>query len=296
MPEQPSVPILDVRDARAFRRGHWRDAVHLREDRLLAEPYLLPPRHRRFLVVGRDEAHASAISERLRKAGWAHAEPGPSVSRDAVSELETGPSCGRLWEPAPFLAEVEPLLPARGEAIDLACGSGRNAVFLALASCGPARGGGESSQTRRVLGVDILPDAIAQARRLRSASGCSAEIVRFRQADLTDPRTVRSLLPPRRHAIVTCFRYLDRALPPAIAETLAPGGMVVYETFLIQQREAHGKPSNPAYLLHPGELRRAFARLEIVRYREGEDESGNFTASLLARRPPRSNYSSEADA
>src|SRR5690606_6433123 len=60
MPEQPSVPILDVRDARAFRRGHWRDAVHLREDRLLAEPYLLPPRHRRFLVVGRDEAHASA--------------------------------------------------------------------------------------------------------------------------------------------------------------------------------------------------------------------------------------------
>ena len=285
MPEPPRTPILDVRSAGAFRRAHWRGAVHLQESRLLAEPYLLPPRHRGFLVVGRDDAHASMVAERLRNAGWIHAAPGPRLPLAAPPpsgsrlcrrrwKLESGSSRGHLWEPARFLNEVEPLLPARGRGIDLACGSGRNAVYLALAS-----------EQRRVLGVDILPDAVAQARRLRRASDCSAAVARFQPADLTDPDTVRSLLPPCRHAIVTCFRYLDRALLSSIAETLAPGGMLVYETFLVQQREAHGKPSNPAYLLRPGELRSAFATLEILRYREGEDDSRSFTASLLARRP-----------
>jgi SAM-dependent methyltransferase len=274
MSEQMPVPILDVRSAGAFRRAHWPGAVHLHADRLLAEPYLLPPRDREFLVVGRDDAHASAIAERLRKAGWIRATAGPNVARSLL--LESGPSRGHLWEPAPFLKEVEPLLPERGTAIDLACGSGRNAVYLALAG---------GSNSRVVLGVDILPDAIAQARRLRLASGCSATDVRFRCADLTDPKTLRSLLPPRRHAIVICFRYLDRDLLPRLAETLAPGGVLVYETFLVQQREVHGKPRNPAHLLNPDELREAFAMLEIVRYREGEDASGSFTASLLAGRP-----------
>jgi SAM-dependent methyltransferase/rhodanese-related sulfurtransferase len=327
MREDRRPPILDVRDARAFRRGHLPGAVRLDEERVFEEPYLLPPRHRRFFVVGRDAAHASAVARRLREAGWAGAEPLPpyassvagteaeprrqSEVSDAIAADAThvpgmdSPSTegsefvssredawvarGHLWEPAPFLEEVEPLLPVGGRAIDLACGSGRNAVYLGLQRLHRSsareiqphsRGGADDM----VLGVDILPDAIEQARRLRRAAGCPARTVRFRCADLTDDATVGSILRPQRYSVVMCFRYLDRALLPHIGTALAPGGMVVYETFLVKQREVHGKPSNPAFLLEPGELRQAFGDLEILRYREGEDATGNFTASLLARR------------
>lgn len=287
MSQDRPAPILDVRSERSFQRRHLRGAVHLNESRLLAEPYLLPPRHRRFLVVGRDEAHASEVASRLRDAGWTSAEPARGGSLDNEIEV-VGPSRGHLWEPAPFLEEVASRLPARGRALDLACGSGRNTVYLALAECdrrsitaGMEEG---ASSPRVILGVDILPDALEQARRVRRASGCPAGAVRFQRADLTDETTVRSLLRPLRYAIVICFRYLDRALLPRIATTLAPGGMLVYETFLAHQRDVHGKPSNPAFLLEPGELRRSFSDLEVLHYREGEDETGNFTASLLASR------------
>jgi SAM-dependent methyltransferase len=297
MSKRPRVPLLDVRSARAFHLGHRFGAVHRPERRLLEEPYLLPPRHRRFLVVGRDDAHAREVADRLRNAGWRGAEPAwgcrisgdSSLEPDNESELggspacggadETGPSRGRLWEPAEFLAEVEPLLPCRGHAIDLACGAGRNAVYLAL------RGAVDRLPERAVRGVDVLPDALEQARRLRRASGCPSARVRFHCADLTAPRTVRSLLRPGRFSIAICFRYLDRALLRSIASALASGGMLVYETFLVKQREVHGKPANPAFLLEPGELRGAFPGLEVLRYREGEDATGSFTASLLARRP-----------
>lgn len=335
MREDGRAPILDVRDTRAFRRGHLPGAVHLDETQVFEEPYLLPPRHRRFFVVGRDTTHANAVALRLREAGWVGAEPlqpralsvdgteteplrqfevsdaiGADAKRLPANELThvlgmDSPSLeaskfvssredawtarGHLWEPAPFLEEVELLLPTSGRAVDLACGSGRNAVYLGLQRLRRSSAHEIQNQTRgaaddMVLGVDILPDAIEQARRLRRAAGCPARLVRFHCADLTDEAKIRSILRPQRYSVVMCFRYLDRALLPHIGRALSPGGMVVYETFLAKQREVHGKPSNPAFLLEPGELRRAFEDLEILRYREGEDATGNFTASLLARR------------
>jgi SAM-dependent methyltransferase len=192
--------------------------------------------------------------------------------------LRSGPESVRLWRPARMLSSFADLLPHGGRALDLACGSGRNAAFLAL------RGAD-------ALGVDLLPDALRQARTLARASGLRAVRtarrrvgqVAFRRADLTDARVVARLLPPGRWQAITCFRYLDRALLPRIAGALAPGGVLFYQTFLEAQARLGRKPRRPAFLLKPGELRRAFASLEIIHYEEGPDERGDHHASLVAR-------------
>jgi hypothetical protein len=81
---------------------------------------------------------------------------------------------------------------------------------------------------------------------------------------------------------VLVFNYLHRPLVPALTGALAAGGLLLYETFTIGQRE-RGHPRNPDFLLRDGELRELFADLEILRYREG-DYDGRLIASLAARK------------
>jgi SAM-dependent methyltransferase len=63
--------------------------------------------------------------------------------------------------------------------------------------------------------------------------------------------------------------YLHRPLLPAIAQALAAGGVVIYETFA-RGNERFGRPHNPDFLLHPGELLDAFAMLTVVAFEQGE--------------------------
>ncbi len=221
---------------------------------------------------GRAAAQAAQILARHGRpfANWLDGSPQdlPRVLRRAGAEVN------RTWEPAPLLREFIKGLPQAGAAIDLACGSGREAAFLALHR--PA-----------VLGVDILPDALRQARALARAAGVAPGRLRLRRADLTEAGTAGALLPPQRYRVILCFRYLDRALLPAVARALAPGGWVIYQTFLEAQARAGRRPKRPAYLLQPGELHRAFAGaggLEIIHYAEGPDARGDHLASLVGRR------------
>jgi SAM-dependent methyltransferase len=83
--------------------------------------------------------------------------------------------------------------------------------------------------------------------------------------------------------LIVVTHYLHRPLMPAIVRALAPGGVLLYETFTTAQA-ARGKPTNPAFLLLPAELPRLVAPLEIVRQREGEVD-GRLVASVAARMP-----------
>ena len=75
--------------------------------------------------------------------------------------------------------------------------------------------------------------------------------------------------------------------PPWIASLLAPGGVLVYETFTTTQRALGWGPSRDAFLLEPGELRGLFPDLVVERFEEGPTEGPEpaETARLLARRP-----------
>jgi len=137
-------------------------------------------------------------------------------------------------------------VPAGGEVLDLACGAGRHARYFA------ARG-------HRVLAVDRDPAAIAG---LRSVPGVEAL-----RADLEADGAWR--LPRARFAGVVVTNYLHRPLFAAIAGALAEGGVLIYETFMLGN-ECFGRPSNPDFLLQPGELLQAFgATVHSVAFEQG---------------------------
>ena len=126
--------------------------------------------------------------------------------------------------------------------LDVACGQGRHARWFALHGF-------------RVTGVDRDPVALA-------ALGPTVRVV---QADLeADPWPLSG----RTFDAVVVTNYLWRPLWPALLASLAPDGVLIYETFGLGN-EAYGRPSNPAFLLRPGELIEACRGLRIVAYEEG---------------------------
>ncbi len=149
-----------------------------------------------------------------------------------------------------WVARWAPRIPP-GPALDLACGSGRHARLLA--SLGHA-----------VTAIDRDPQALA------AASGPGIVTL---QHDLEAPGAILPIAPGSLAGIVVT-NYLHRPLFGQIAAALAPDGMLIYETFA-RGNEVFGKPSNPAFLLNPGELLElaALGGLRVVAYEDGVIDS-----------------------
>lgn len=173
----------------------------------------------------------------------------------------------RLPEPAGVLVENRHLLPARGRALDLACGLGTNALFLARIGL-------------EVWAWDLSAVAIAalQARAVAEGLGVHAEV----RDVLGEPPE------PGRFDVILVSQFLDRALCSAIAVALRPGGLLFYQTFVRESVSEQG-PANPAYRLERNELLRLFPGLVVRFYRE-EGRVGRLTcgardiAQLVAQR------------
>jgi tellurite methyltransferase len=166
-------------------------------------------------------------------------------------------------EPSRWLVDHAYILPASGNALDVASGSGRNAIWLA------ARG-------LETLGVDRSPSSVAEIR------ATAARLQLPLRAEVVDLEVEGATLPVSAFDVVVVVHYLHRALFPALKAALHPGGVLVYETFTRAQAQ-RGKPTNPAFLLEPGELRSLVAPLEILFEREGDFE-GKMLASVIAAR------------
>jgi SAM-dependent methyltransferase len=135
-----------------------------------------------------------------------------------------------LERPSAWVVRFAPLIGA-GEVLDLACGSGRHARFLA-------------AQGHHVVAVD------RDAAALDNASGAGISVL---QADLETDTSEAWPFEPNRFAGIVVTNYLHRPLFKHIVNSLAPNGVLIYETFA-QGNERFGKPSNPDFLLAPGEL------------------------------------------
>jgi len=153
--------------------------------------------------------------------------------------------------------------PARRRALDLACGSGRHACVLA-------------SRGYRVVAVDYAYAAVA-ALRARARGLAIDGLV----ADVTTWP-----LPSARFDVVVVVDFLERALLPALRAAVAPGGVLVMETFMVGQ-ERHGHPRNPLYLLRPGELLAACGDWTVLLAHEGETPGAvpACRAGIAAARP-----------
>ena len=168
-------------------------------------------------------------------------------------------------EAEPFLLAMLARIP-RGVVLDVAGGRGRNALALARAGM-------------RVVAVDYS----AEAMRLLAATARDARFAIWPVVGNLDSFHLKD---ESFDAIVN-INFLDRALFPKFEHALRPGGVLIADTFLIDQA-AIGHPRDPRFLLGHGELRALAGGLEIEEYREGSFTypSGEpaFRASMLARR------------
>ena len=164
-----------------------------------------------------------------------------------------GPVPVAAVEPPSAFAAYAEIFPTTGQALDLACGRGLGTVWL-------ARRGME------VLGLDISRVAISQARDLARRSGVD-DRCRFDVVDLDAGMPAGSPVD-----VILCHKFRDRRLDRAIVERLAPGGLLAIAA--LSEVDATPGPFRAA----PGELRAAFAELDLVAAGEGQGH-----AWLLAR-------------
>ena len=165
-------------------------------------------------------------------------------------------------EPSELVTGLAPLLPTKGQALDVAGGAGRHAIWLA-------------QRGLDVTVADISRVGLALARQRAQAVGLD---IRTQGVDFeTEP------IPPGPWDLILCVHFLERCLFPQFAESLRGGGVLVYLHPTRTNLERHAKPPAP-FLLEEGELRELAAGLDIIRYDEAWRADGRHQALLVARR------------
>lgn len=142
--------------------------------------------------------------------------------------------------PSPWLVRFGPLVRPGGAVLDLACGRGRHLRWF-------------HERGHPVTGVDRDAEAL---------QGLPGETI------VADIENGPWPLAGRQFAGVVVTNYLWRPLFPRILDAVAPGGVLLHETFA-QGNETVGKPSRPDFLLAPGELLRAYPGLRVVAFEDG---------------------------
>ena len=154
------------------------------------------------------------------------------------------PGAHDVETPSPWVRRWADVIPAGGRVLDVACGRGRH--LRHLVSLGFA-----------VVGVDRDEQALAALRGLEGAD--------LRVADIEAGPWP---FPPGEFDGVVVTNYLHRPIFPHLVGALRPGGVLIYETFALGN-ERYGRPSNPDFLLQPGELLRSVEPLSVIAFEQG---------------------------
>ena len=155
----------------------------------------------------------------------------------------------RIAAPSIWVTRFASLVPKGGEVLDLACGSGRHTRFLAELGY-------------KVVALDGDAEALRPLNALVGVEAVTADL------ENGDPWPLGN----RKFAGIVVTNYLHRPLFPALINALADNGILIYETFS-HGNAAFGKPSNPDFLLRPGELLEVVRKeMRVVAFEEGETE------------------------
>ena len=167
--------------------------------------------------------------------------------------------------PRAFSEYILPLFPHGGNALDLAGGAGRHAIWLV-------------QQDWKVTLIDISETGVEQARQ---SAGPLASHIHFVVDDLTRFKASQTEFEAR-FEVVMAFFYLERKIFSEIVKAVRPGGLLIYKTLTLEQAKLADGPKNPAHLLQPGELLQLADGLRILHYQEEVAEKA--TAALVARK------------
>lgn len=176
--------------------------------------------------------------------------------------------------PARFLVQQLPYLP-KGRVLDVASGTGRHALFLA-------------SLGYQVDAIDRDIQALAQlssTAQARNFTGVTTQMVDLELPPPHDPNLGQDV-----YDVILVFFYLTRPLFPHIIDALKPGGVLLYETFLIDNHLHYQRPRRSEFCLAHNELIDLISDLRILHYDEGPHEGHHgvesvYTAQLVAQKP-----------
>lgn len=199
-----------------------------------------------------------------------HTSPHPDQLRWNEKYRSKGPEM-RPLQAAAWLSQHEYLLAdqPKGAALDIACGNGRNSFYLAGLGF-------------EVDALDISDVAIEWVRQ-QAQTGKAAVQPYCLNLEATD-------FPRADYQVIVNFFYLQRSLFRPIQAALAPGGLLFFETYYLDQRTPPFGGMNPHFLLAPDELRHGFEDLQVLNYEAAvlptaPHERRKSVARLIAQKP-----------
>jgi len=154
-----------------------------------------------------------------------------------------------IGKPSSWMVKYVPLIRNQGRVLDLACGNGRHAIWLA-------------QQGYQVDAIDRDEQAMS---KMSAIQNINIRVVELETGNWPDSGM--------QYDGIIVSRYLYRPLLPVLAEMLNDGSVLIYETFMAGN-ERYGKPSNPDYLLKQDELLNVYSPLlDIMAFEQGEEDS-----------------------
>ena len=164
---------------------------------------------------------------------------------------------------SPWVARWSHLLAPNSSVLDVACGAGRHMKWF-------------SDLGHHTTGIDRSPEALAEAAAYGTVVVADIE---------NGPWPLINEQKPQQFQALVVTNYLWRPLFPVMADSLAPGGFLIYETFSCGH-ETVGKPSRPDFLLKTGELLSCFSGLRTIAFEEGFlADTPRFVQRIVAQRP-----------
>ncbi len=257
------VLALDVRTPQEHvHLGHIPGSRLLPVQCIASAPAVLPRDGRPILVYCEHGVRSRHAADVLVRAGFpnVHNLAHGMAEWPGTRDMDESPLCG----PSAWVLDHAPLYASKRRVLDVAAGRGRHTLLFAAAGF-------------EVTAVDRDGAALAE---LSASAGALGVAVTTRVVDLEVPGYSFA---PETWDIVVVTRYLHRPLFAALREAVAPGGLLVYETFTIGQRDEPTGPSSEAFLLQPGELPTLVAPLVIVDQAEGLVH-GQHLAGVVASR------------
>jgi SAM-dependent methyltransferase len=255
--EFSGVALIDCRAPSVFALGHCVGSANFDGIHELAQMiHALPETSTPLVLIGEAEQLPS-VRDFLSEKGYliqaTHIWCDDFVARLKQHDLwEVGQSIAPLWRPSPlvhdFVHALMPQLKTPGLiGLDVACGSGRDLVYLA-------------KHGWQMTGYDLRAEILEKAQAL--AHRCGVSVI-TQQRDLETGVDPFADYEAASVHLICVARYLHRPLFPYLKRLLAPGGMIVYQTFM-QGCERFGSPKNPKFLLAPNELSQVFHGYHIL--------------------------------
>ncbi|BCN93289.1 hypothetical protein THMIRHAM_10740 [Thiomicrorhabdus immobilis] len=273
--------ILDLRSLDDYKTGHLTGSTWLTWDDLPESLNALPAAPATLYLVGEKdpiEAASLLLDTKGYQVSGSLVIDSPSAMQDWGTQLpglvETGSTSKTLWSPSLLVKEFIDLIQKeslsfaesaqRPEVLDIGCGGGRDAIYLA-------------KNRMNVIAIDHEAKVLKRAKALATLSGAS---VKFKCCDIKKD----GCLPNQKFDLITVVRFLNRELFSYIKEMTRPGGFVLFQTF-VEGVEQFSSPKNPNFILGKTELAEVFSGFNVIIDRIEQLDDGRPVASFIAQKP-----------